>query len=195
MILNRTGESRGILGLYCPRVSSAQPWRVVAWAACLPDDQSGGSAQPPRRHAAGSEEENLCERQPWSPRVRPKLSQKDVHPQHHTRLRRHIRGGLQHPRGKGVMKSVLFVLHHRFLYFSHCNAVFLLGCTWIRGQGDVGSTRCQRAQQPISWRRGGHREIPPKCHESGEHPDFGQIKTGRWRKRENKSLCEMIQIK
>lgn len=99
------------------------------------------------------------------------------------------------PGVRASWKSVLFVLHHRFLYFSRCNAVFLLGCTWIRGQGDVGSTRCQRAQQPISWRRGSHREIPPKCHESGEHPDFGQTKTGRWRKRGEKSLCEMIQIK
>lgn len=72
----------------------------MAGAAGIPDSSSGGSAQPPRRYAAGPEKEDLCQCKPRPPGFCPQLSQKDVNPQHHTWLWGHLRGGLQHPRGK-----------------------------------------------------------------------------------------------
>lgn len=55
------GESRGIMGLHCPRVSPAESWGGVARAASISDGSCGGSAQPPCRHAAGPEKEDLCQ--------------------------------------------------------------------------------------------------------------------------------------
>lgn len=50
------------MGLHCSRVSAAESRGSLARAAGIPDGSSGGSAQPPRRHAAGAEEEDLCQR-------------------------------------------------------------------------------------------------------------------------------------
>lgn len=93
------------MGLYGPRVSAAQSWGGVAGAAGLPDHPGGGPAQPPCRHAAGPEEEDLRQREPGPPGFCTQLPEKDVHAQHHTWLRGHLRGGLQHPRGKARGKK------------------------------------------------------------------------------------------
>lgn len=50
------------MGLHCPRVSAAESrWRV-ARAEGISDSSSGGSAQPPCRHAARLEEKDMCQR-------------------------------------------------------------------------------------------------------------------------------------
>lgn len=102
-----TGESRGFMGLYCPWVSPAESRRVVAWAARLPDGSSGGSAQPPCWHAAGAEKEDMCQRQPGPPGLRPQLPQKNVSPQYDTWLWRYLRGGFQHSWGKTKKRRTL----------------------------------------------------------------------------------------
>lgn len=84
------GESRGIMGLHRPRVSPAESRGSVARAAGISDSSCGGSAQPSCRHAAGSEKEDLRQRQPRPSGFCPQLSQKDVHPQHHPWLWGHL---------------------------------------------------------------------------------------------------------
>lgn len=84
------GESRGVVGLHRARLSPAEPRRRLAGAEGLPHRASRGAAQPPGRHAAGPEEEDLRQREPGPPGLRSQLPEANVHTQHHPGLRRHL---------------------------------------------------------------------------------------------------------
>lgn len=139
------GEGRSLVGLHHPRVPPAESGGDVAGAARVPERPRGGAAQPPRRHAAGPEEAHLRQREPGAPGLRPQLPQEDVHAQHHTRLWRHLRGGLQHPRGEHLVSTRTW----RSLSGALRLTSLAPGRSRVRGQGHAGPARCRRPQQPI----------------------------------------------
>lgn len=104
------GESRGVVGLHRARVPPAEPRWCLAGAESLPHGARRGAAQPPGRHAVGAEEKDLRQREPGPPGLCPQLPETNVHSQHDTGLRGHVRSGLQYPRGEDrllVLKGAL----------------------------------------------------------------------------------------